>query len=268
MKRFWPVMGRLAGLPGAGALVIVLVLTFNAAQRGAPPGLRVFQPLITVSVPSPGGPPQPQGTPPAVPTPSATTPAYPPPGPTMTPPGPPTAVPTPTRVVLPPPCPPLRRRVLSRSCGCCSQTRSHQATARLPWPGPMRSCWNPGHRSHAVNPTRPGLLVAPDGRRILYTLWNNMNQRRAAIWTMNPDGSDKRLLVAATEEWFPEEAIWSPDGTQIAYRWAYLAGGLWLPMGANSWSPWTCRHPPSSAPVSSRWRSPRELLCGRPTPPG
>ncbi|MCZ7574796.1 MAG: hypothetical protein M5U01_40110 [Ardenticatenaceae bacterium] len=104
MKRFWPVMGRLAGLPGASALVIVLVLTFNAAQRGAPPGLRVFQPLITVSVPSPGGPPQPQGTPPAVPTPSATTPAYPPPGPTMTPPGPPTAVPTPTRVVLPP-CP-------------------------------------------------------------------------------------------------------------------------------------------------------------------
>jgi hypothetical protein len=45
-----------------------------------------------------------------------------------------------------------------------------------------------------------------------------------AIWTMNPDGSERRLLVQATADWYPSSPIWSPDGSQIAYIRNFLAG--------------------------------------------
>jgi Tol biopolymer transport system component len=71
----------------------------------------------------------------------------------------------------------------------------------------------------------PILRVAPDGSRILYTLWDNTNPEVGSIGTMTIDGTSHQLLVDFTAPWSPddncrpEDAIWSPDGAQIAYRW-------------------------------------------------
>jgi TolB protein len=66
---------------------------------------------------------------------------------------------------------------------------------------------------------------SPDGTRIAYTTWTNeggvsQNIRNAdqtsAIWTMNADGTDRRLVIDGTPDqaWIP---AWSPDGQWIAY---------------------------------------------------
>ena len=65
------------------------------------------------------------------------------------------------------------------------------------------------------------MRVSPTGRRILYTLFNNMEPPKhlgiGSVWTMNPDGTDKRMLAGSDELSYPVNAIWSPDGEQIAY---------------------------------------------------
>ncbi len=56
--------------------------------------------------------------------------------------------------------------------------------------------------------------IAPDGRQIIYTRrWvDKVNDRReSALWIMNADGSKHRFLVDGSS------ALWSPDGTRIAY---------------------------------------------------
>jgi Tol biopolymer transport system component len=68
---------------------------------------------------------------------------------------------------------------------------------------------------------------SPDGKRIAYTVWTNKGgvaqnlrneDQTAAIWTMAPDGSDRRLVVdGATEDAQDWIAAWSPDGRWIAY---------------------------------------------------
>ena len=66
---------------------------------------------------------------------------------------------------------------------------------------------------------------SPDGTRIAYTTWTNEGgvgqniQNRdqgAAIWTMNADGSDRRLVFERQPDqaWIP---TWSPDGQWIAF---------------------------------------------------
>jgi Tol biopolymer transport system component len=65
------------------------------------------------------------------------------------------------------------------------------------------------------------MRVSPTGERILYTLFNNMDPPKhmgiGSIWTMNPDGSDKRKLAGSDDLSYPANALWSPDGKQIAY---------------------------------------------------
>ena len=82
-----------------------------------------------------------------------------------------------------------------------------------------------------INGVNTNLMrTSPDGSTILYTLQNDMQRDIASIWTMKPDGSQKTLLVDSTGPFeagncFPEDAIWSPDGAQIAYRILCLTKG-------------------------------------------
>jgi Tol biopolymer transport system component len=66
---------------------------------------------------------------------------------------------------------------------------------------------------------------SPDGTRIAYTTWTNEggasqniqnSDQSAAIWTMNADGSDRRLVFERLPDqaWIP---AWSPDGQWIAF---------------------------------------------------
>ncbi len=67
--------------------------------------------------------------------------------------------------------------------------------------------------------------ASPTGERILYSVFfdffalytNPAAGEMGSIWTMNPDGSDKRQLVGSDELYFPANAIWSPDGQKIAF---------------------------------------------------
>jgi Tol biopolymer transport system component len=66
---------------------------------------------------------------------------------------------------------------------------------------------------------------SPDGTRIAYTTWTNKGgvgqniqnaDQSAAIWTMNADGSDRRVVFEQLPDqaWIP---AWSPDGQWIAF---------------------------------------------------
>ncbi|MFN8583255.1 MAG: S9 family peptidase, partial [Gemmatimonadaceae bacterium] len=71
--------------------------------------------------------------------------------------------------------------------------------------------------------------ISPDGARILYTRrWVNKQEDSwdTAIWMMNADGTENRFLVKGGS------AVWSPDGTRIAY----LAEGE--PKGAQIFVRW------------------------------
>ena len=61
---------------------------------------------------------------------------------------------------------------------------------------------------------------SPDGARIAYTQWANANsaasnratdEQTASVWTMAADGTDRRVVVEATDSWAWIPA-WSPDG--------------------------------------------------------
>src|SRR5688500_15440681 len=56
--------------------------------------------------------------------------------------------------------------------------------------------------------------ISPDGSQIIYTRrWVNKLEDRweSALWIMNADGTKNRFLSTGGS------AIWSPDGTRIAY---------------------------------------------------
>lgn len=65
--------------------------------------------------------------------------------------------------------------------------------------------------------------ASPKGDKILYRLWNDMDVLNTAIWLMNPDGSEKQqFLKAPQKEWAIMDAVWAPDGSEIAYLRLYF----------------------------------------------
>lgn len=72
--------------------------------------------------------------------------------------------------------------------------------------------------------------ASPTGKQILYSVYFDLftldpvvgvpearEMGMGSIWTMNPDGSNKRQLAGSDGLYFPANAIWSPDGQQIAF---------------------------------------------------
>ena len=56
-------------------------------------------------------------------------------------------------------------------------------------------------------------MWSPDGSKIAYYS-RQVDGEKYEIWTMNPDGSDKRLLTKVKRL---GDAMWSPDGSKIAF---------------------------------------------------
>jgi Tol biopolymer transport system component len=87
------------------------------------------------------------------------------------------------------------------------------------------------------NPTSM-LHVSPDGSQILYSLWcigPGCDWKLTSIWTMKPDGTGKRQLAAASADWYPVDAIWSPDGKRIAYLGASKDPVSLMPTSRELW---------------------------------
>jgi hypothetical protein len=151
------------------------------------------------------------------PTPTVEGSPYPPPltpPPTLTPAPPPTPIVLPPLPTYPPPGPFSEWRLIySKRNPPGYYTNRTDGTDEI-----MLPRWSPEETGGSFE-----LRVAPDGSKILYTPWDPINRRAGSVWIMNPDGSDKQRLVEATDQWFLEDAIWSPDGNRIAYRRAYLA---------------------------------------------
>ncbi len=53
---------------------------------------------------------------------------------------------------------------------------------------------------------------SPDGQKIVFTSY--MARDRSGLYTINPDGSDKQLIVDLNNCWYP---TWSPDSRKIAF---------------------------------------------------
>src|SRR3954469_25133375 len=91
--------------------------------------------------------------------------------------------------------------------------------------------------------------LSPDGAQVLYTRrWANKLEDRwdSGLWIMNANGSHNRFLVKGSS------AVWSPDGTRIAY----LADGE--PKGAQVFVRWMNAEGATS-PVSRGAEAPGEL---------
>jgi dipeptidyl aminopeptidase/acylaminoacyl peptidase len=133
--------------------------------------------------------------------------------------------------------------------------------------------------------------ISPDGTQIVYTRgWvDKVNDRRSsALWIMNADGSKNRFLTSGSN------AIWSPDGTRIAFsregeptgsqiwvRWMDAEGGAttqithldespsnlaWTPDGKSiaftmlvpKRETWSIRMPPR--PEGAKWVEPPRIV--------
>ena len=58
---------------------------------------------------------------------------------------------------------------------------------------------------------------SPDGSRIAFGVWGTVTGAGTGVWTVAPDGSDrKELLPGRDVNWVPDTPAWSPDGKRIA----------------------------------------------------
>lgn len=65
-----------------------------------------------------------------------------------------------------------------------------------------------------------GIDWSPDGKQIVMALTEEPDGTTTNLWTMNADGSDIRVLVAADEGVHLVHPTWSPEGDVIAFiRW-------------------------------------------------
>jgi Tol biopolymer transport system component len=60
-----------------------------------------------------------------------------------------------------------------------------------------------------------GARWSPDGTKIGFHQTSKVYGLRTNVWTMNPDGSDRRRLTTGLREFNPE---WSPDSARIAFQ--------------------------------------------------
>jgi TolB protein len=56
---------------------------------------------------------------------------------------------------------------------------------------------------------------SPDGSRLAYLALDRLSAHTSTIFTINPDGSDERVVIA--ERNLIHDLAWSPDGSQLAY---------------------------------------------------
>lgn len=62
----------------------------------------------------------------------------------------------------------------------------------------------------------PAAAAEPVNGRIAYTILSSPTAADGDIWTMNPDGSDKRAAV--THPLYDAQSDWAPDGTRMVFR--------------------------------------------------
>jgi Tol biopolymer transport system component len=77
-------------------------------------------------------------------------------------------------------------------------------------------------RREVVPPTQGLQHVdwSPDGEWIIYNIspWDGVTDQppeRGSLYAVRPDGSDRHVLVPATDEWVFAKPVWSPDGEAI-----------------------------------------------------
>jgi Tol biopolymer transport system component len=77
---------------------------------------------------------------------------------------------------------------------------------------------------------------SPDGTQLVYNDAPPENANMQRLWIVNADGTGKRQITDAPGHWYDIDAVWSPDGTQIAFLRYELVGEEWLvrPLGLYS----------------------------------
>src|SRR6267142_3771643 len=82
----------------------------------------------------------------------------------------------------------------------------------LPIPLPERAV-QAATRARVTEPTGQAVLRAVANGRIAFV--SRERNAQSDIYTMNPDGSDRKQLTFSQE--YEAEPVWSPDGTKIAF---------------------------------------------------
>lgn len=224
MKGSLNIVGSVLGLLGLGILIVAIALVFSRPQSS----LSTSSPIPSNAqtfIASPYPPPTAPSTTQTLPAPPISTEASPYPGPTNEPPA--TTTPTPVTILTPlptypPPGPFSEMRLMYSKASppgfYIKSLDGKPEIAITPW-------WT-SQQVGGISSQR----VAPDGSKILYSFWDNEapdTPNAMSIWLSDPDGNNSVLLVTRNDEWYPEDAIWSPDGQKIAYRRAYLLTSYW-----------------------------------------